>query len=121
MNTANKKSSNTRRFRMFSEDLSQVLHRVTKPILGKQGATIATIIKHWPQIVGAYQSTHIVFKELHFTHHASNVATLVIEVSPHLKPEIPYLTPMILEQCQIILGNRNIEKILALPMQASRT
>lgn len=108
-----------RKFRLFPRELREVVHQISKPMLGKHGAIISALLRHWPEIVGKEHATHIFFKEVRFTHASASAGTLVIEVAPHLQPEIPYLTPMLLERCAYILGYRAVEKILALPMQTS--
>ncbi len=119
--SAIKPSPTKRKFRLFPRDLRDIVHQISAPILGKQGAAFATLMKHWPDIVGANYHASIFLRELRYAHREATLATLVVDVAPHLQPEIPYLSPTLMDRSNQVLGHRVVEKILALPLQTSKT
>ncbi len=118
-NTTENAPVTRRRSRLFSRDMREMVSAVTKPIIDARGKVFATLMRNWPEIIGAHYAGQILLKEVSFPTKQANGGTLHVSVAAHLQAEIPYITPLLLEQCATHLGYRAIEKIVALPFHPS--
>lgn len=108
-----------RRKRLFPRDLREMVATVTKPIIDTRGKVFATLLRNWPEIVGTHYAGTILLRDVTFPAKQASGGTLHLDVAAHLQAEIPYITPLLIEQCASQLGFRAIEKIVALPFHPS--
>lgn len=108
-----------RKSRLFPRDLREMITAVTKEVVDARGKVFATLLRGWPEIVGSHYQGTILLRDVSFPTKQANNGTLHLDVAAHLQAEIPYITPLLLEQCAAHLGYRAIEKIVALPFHPS--
>jgi len=108
-----------RRSRLFPRDLREMVTAVTKEVIDARGKVFATLLRGWPEIIGAHYQGSILLRDVSFPNKQASNGTLHLDVAAHLQAEIPYITPLLLEQCAAHLGYRAIEKIVAQPFHPS--
>lgn len=108
-----------RRRRLFPRDMREMVSTITKPLIDARGKVFATLMRNWPEVIGAHYAGSILLREVTFPTKQASGGTLHVSVAAYLQAEIPYITPLILEQCAAHLGYRAIEKVVALPFHPS--
>ncbi len=117
--TTDAKPNTYRKRRLFPRDMREMVATITKPIIDSRGKVFATLMRNWPEIIGASYAGQILLREVTFPAKQASGGTLHLSVAAHLQAEIPYITPLLLEQCAAHLGYRTIEKIVALSFHPS--
>lgn len=113
------KPNTYRKRRLFPRDMREMVATITKPMMDTRGKIFATLMRNWPEIIGPQYAGQILLREVTFPAKQASAGTLHLSVAAHLQAEIPYITPLLLEQCAVHLGYRAIEKIVALPFHPS--
>jgi hypothetical protein len=101
-----------RRRRLFSQPLKEVVHRITAPVMDARHKTLALFIRDWEEIVGAEMARHTVPLRIVFPHTQASGGTLHIQLPAYLAPELPYMTPQLLEKITSYLGHAAIARIV---------
>lgn len=110
-----------RKTHLFPRNLRDVLNLATKNIVDKRGHVFAVLLKNWPEIIGSELASVCLLKDVKFPTKQAQKGVLHVQMPPHLLPELPYLTPSILEKCASYLGYHAIEKIVAQAANPDKT
>jgi hypothetical protein len=87
-----------RKSRLFPLNMKAYLALATKPLLNKKGQIFARIVEDWATIVGDGYAPQLTPQRVVFSGPDAVKGTLYVQAPSHLAPEIPYLTPMLIDK-----------------------
>lgn len=96
---------------LFPRSLKEVVHAATQPLMGEQHQMLALLLRDWSEIVGANMARQIMPAKVVFSKNSTQDGVLTLKVPAHLAPEIPYMSPQILEQLARYIGYQAITRI----------
>jgi hypothetical protein len=114
-NTPPPKKPTWRKRHLFARSLASVAESITTPMLDGNQRMLRMLMKDWEHIVGSDLSRDTAPSKLHFRGRETTGGTLQLKVRAHRAPEIPYLSPQILELLARYIGFRAIERIVIDP------
>ena len=97
--------------RYGTRSLSQLVPRITKKALGRQGAAIAGLITKWPDIVGPTIAQASVPRKLSFPRGERGGGTLKIAIAGSLAIELQHLEPQVLERINGFFGYAAVKRL----------
>ena len=100
---------------MFARSFSAVAEKITTPMLDGKQQMLRMLMKDWQDIVGQELAEATQPSKLHFQTHENTGGILHLRVAAHRAPEIPYLSPQILELLARHIGFRAIDRIVVDP------
>lgn len=92
------------------KSLEQLIPKLLKPMIKKQGFHHARLILDWEKIVGTHLAGICKPKQVLF-HGYSKESTLLLEVLPHASLIVQYAQPQILEKVNRFLGFKGISHL----------
>ena len=114
MNTEPKKKAYRKRH-LFPRSLAAVTEKITAPMLDGNQHMLRMFMRDWPQIVGEALAEETRPSKLHFTKQEQTDGTLHVRVAPHKAPELPYITPQIIESIARYVGFKAVGRIVVDP------
>jgi len=90
--------------------LAALLHNITRPLGRRRGFTDATLISHWPTVVGIRLAAESMPERLVRRRDGSG-ATLHIRVDGPMALELQHLEPQVIERLNVFYGYNAVERI----------
>ena len=115
MSAEKNKKPTYRKRHLFARSLSAVTEAITAPMLDGKQQMLRMLMKDWAHIVGEDLATHTRPAKLHFQTQENTGGILHLKVAAHKAPEIPYLSPQIIESLARHIGFRAIDRIVVDP------
>jgi len=101
-----------RRRRLFPQTLKDAVYQATAPVMDGRHKTLALLIRDWEEIVGMDTARSLAPMRITFPQKSATGGTLYVRVPAYKAPELPYLTPALLEKITRYLGHAAITRIL---------
>lgn len=95
--------------------LSTTLEKAAGPAFARHGAVIATLIRHWPQLLGPTLAPHTAPSRVVFPRGRQSEGTLTVACASAFQTEMAHMEPLILERVTACFGYPLIVRIRTAP------